>query len=90
MKIFLTILFSFLIISCDGPFPAQDKIGVPSDHTESKEGALHKPGYENPFSNKSDCSSPVCHQQNLQGGFVTEQNQVPPSCYQCHGVKWND
>lgn len=79
-----------ILLGCDGPFPAQDKIGVPSDHTDSKEGALHKPGSEHPFSNQSDCSSPICHQQNLRGGFVTEQNQVPPSCYQCHGKKWDN
>ncbi len=90
MQIFLILLFSFLAVSCDGPFPVQDKIGVPSDHTDNKGGALHKSGAEHPFSTQSDCSSPVCHQQNLRGGFVTEQNQVPPSCYQCHGKKWDD
>lgn len=90
MKIFFLLLYSLLIFGCDGFFPAQDKIGPPSDHTDIMGGAKHKSGSSKPFSAKSDCSSTVCHQQDLKGRFVTEENQVPPSCYQCHSKNWDD
>ena len=51
----------------------------PSDHTDSQDGFLHKPGKENPFSN--GCTA--CHGSDLMGGFA-------PSCFTCHGQEWDE
>lgn len=76
--------------SCDGPFPTQDKIGPPDDHTSKQGNAYHKPGYEHPFNSNSGCTD--CHQPDLRGGIaeVDGEERIAPSCYQCHGEKWDD
>lgn len=51
--------------------------GVPTGHTISKDGQMHKSGYSSPLS--SGCTS--CHGSTLQGGSG-------PSCYSCHGREW--
>ncbi len=50
---------------------------APADHTESQEGAMHKPGLKQP---KTNCSA--CHGADLNGG----KNGV--SCFECHKQKW--
>ncbi|MFH1268589.1 MAG: cytochrome c3 family protein, partial [Planctomycetota bacterium] len=48
--------------------------GPPADHTELKGGvAWHKPGYNEPDTNCTQCHGP-----NLDDGFA-------PSCFSCHG-----
>lgn len=76
------------ISSCDKP-------GVPSDHTIRQGTALHKPGLENPYRQESGCSATNCHHSDLRGGpaDVDEDGifeSIAPSCYQCHGQKWDD
>lgn len=57
--------------SCHGPGGQ----GLPEDHTILKGGfALHRAGYEDPYSN---CVA--CHGPNLDDGFAT-------SCLKCHGT----
>ena len=77
---------------CDGPFPTQSKIGPPADHTENEDGALHKSGSEEPFSESSGCSSDQCHHSDLRGGLAEVDGRVTvaPSCYQCHGEEWDE
>lgn len=50
----------------------------PAGHTTNKDGALHAEDKDRPFS--SHCTD--CHAPDLQGG-------LGPSCYLCHGQKWN-
>jgi len=53
--------------------------GLPPTHTNSEEGVLHADGNNTPYS--SGCTA--CHGSTLQGS-------VGPSCFACHGVKWNE
>ena len=78
--------------ACDGPFLAQNKAGVPDDHTVNRGGALHKSGLSRPFRESSGCSQADCHQSDLQGGpaRVDGRATVAPSCYQCHGKRWSN
>jgi cytochrome c553 len=50
----------------------------PPTHTRSEEGFRHSPGLESPIGN---CDS--CHGANLTG------TPLIPSCFTCHGAKWN-
>lgn len=86
------ILFCMLaMMACDGPFPSQSKDGVPPDHNDNKHGARHKGGAGDPF-DEGGCSDSDCHQADLRGGVVIYEGRktVTPSCYQCHGNKWED
>ena len=78
--------------ACDGPFLAQDKVGVPDDHTVNQGGASHKSGLNRPFRESSGCSQSDCHQSDLRGGpaKVDGRATIAPSCYQCHGKKWSN
>lgn len=74
-----------------------DKPLVPDDHTDPKGGAFHKSGAENPFETAGNCASATCHHADLRGGWALvpdppgfDIEHLAPSCYQCHGVKWND
>lgn len=67
----LALLAAALLAACGSDSEA------PADHTDSKEGTMHKPGSGQPFTN---CSG--CHGASLQGG------DEAPSCTRCHGVKW--
>ncbi len=96
---FIYCLFGLFIISavirCDLGFPAFSKDLRVSGHTKFKKGALHKEGYEEPFGEngheeEKGCSSDNCHQNDLKGGLTEITNLVAPSCYQCHGNKWED
>ncbi len=55
----------------------------PSNHTVLQERddcyALHRPGFEDPLEN--GCT--ICHGTDLTGNYG-------PSCFTCHGDKWND
>lgn len=89
--LFPLIFCCFLMIRCDGPFPSEPKTGVPGDHNDNEQGAMHKSGKDNPFGS-GDCSDSDCHQNDLRGGVVVYEGRttVTPSCYQCHGNKWED
>lgn len=54
-------------------------LAPPLDHTISKNGDMHKPGYGTPLAQTSDCT--VCHGLDLTGG-------IGPSCYSCHPRWW--
>lgn len=93
MKLSLIYLFvigficSIVFYSCDGPFPTASKPNVPSDHTSSYGGFLHKSVGRN--NNIDDCLT--CHSLDL-AGKVTLINGVSTwanSCYQCHGKLWD-
>ena len=77
---------------CDGIFPAQMKEGPPEDHTENQKGAFHKSGLNHPFRENSGCSANECHHSDLRGGLAEVDGRitVSPSCYQCHGERWDD
>lgn len=84
-------MFSLTHFSCDGPFPSESKSGLPGDHTDDQGGALHKGGKDDPRGD-GDCSDGDCHQPDLRGGVVEFEGRIviTPSCYQCHGEKWDD
>lgn len=88
-SVLLCLLASF---GCDGPFPTSTKVDAPDDHTENQGGAFHKAGLEEPETEQAGCSSSDCHQSDLRGGLalVDGVQFVTPSCYQCHGEKWDD
>jgi cytochrome c5 len=52
---------------------------APADHTVSRSGVSHAPGLNSP---QGTCT--VCHGADLTGGANGE-----PSCFSCHGRKWN-
>ncbi len=85
-------LVAALLSGCDGIFPPQQKIGPPADHTVSIKGVMHKPGYKHPYRAASGCSDASCHHDDLDGGVaeVNGKTTVAPSCFQCHGTKWED
>lgn len=69
---------------------------VPSDHTQSLDGALHPPGSEDPYLGGGNCTDYRCHHADLKGGWSMldlpdghRLQTYAPSCYQCHGVVWN-
>jgi hypothetical protein len=88
----ILILLAFLLWQCNGPFPSAQKQGLPGDHTVSIQGVFHKPGYMNPYREASGCSSGDCHQDDLDGGVAVVEGKttIAPSCFQCHGTKWQD
>lgn len=98
LLIYTLLFFSILILlNCDGPFIAEEKSGVPIDHTSNEDGFMHKPGMEYPFeynpkTGTMTCASADCHGENLRGGiaFADGKNNFAPSCYQCHNKKWKD
>lgn len=81
-----------VVVGCDGAFIAEDKVGIPADHTVNEDGAWHKPGYEHPFRVRSGCSASNCHHGDLRGGLAVVEGQTTsaPSCYQCHGREWDE
>ena len=93
LALLVLVLGGFLLNTggCDGPFPIEEKIGLPDDHTVSKKGALHKSGLGRPFTTDSGCSQSDCHHSDLKGGtaVVDGRTTVAPSCYQCHGKRWS-
>jgi cytochrome c553 len=75
---YLIILMSVLLFACASPTSSsKSKYNPPADHSISKEGVKHKPGFTTPLTN---CIS--CHGPNLRGG------KTDVSCYECHGKKW--
>ncbi|KAA3616039.1 MAG: hypothetical protein DWQ05_09790 [Calditrichaeota bacterium] len=88
----LLVLVSLLVMACDPPFMSAEKVGPPSDHKVKKGTAKHKSGLDEPFSVKAECSNAECHGPELKGDIaVTDRGLVKtPSCYQCHGEKWDD
>lgn len=95
MRVLRTILFFVLLIllsACDGPFLSAFKPTMPDDHTESISGVLHKPGYEYPYREGSDCADSDCHHDDLDGGvaYIDDEVTYAPSCFQCHETLWKD
>ena len=76
LTIILWLVLHLAIFSCSGE-DNYSRYDPPSDHTESKDGAMHKSGLQQPIINCVDC-----HGDNLEGGTSTV------SCYECHGKKW--
>jgi len=74
--ILLIFLLVVVIISCEKTDDLP-KYSPPSDHTISKDGAMHKSGLDRPLTN---CVS--CHGSDLTGGTTGV------SCYECHGKQW--
>ncbi len=76
MKISILFLLVILISSCakNNDIP---KYSPPSDHTTSKNGAMHKSGLNQPLTN---CVT--CHGSDLKGG------SSGVSCYECHRKQW--
>jgi len=63
-------------IACsDSTAPAD----APANHTVNMEGQWHAPGLQSP---EGACTT--CHGADLRGGMDGQ-----PSCYSCHGKKWN-
>ncbi|MGA2667773.1 MAG: hypothetical protein ABSF32_02520 [Ignavibacteria bacterium] len=85
LSIISLLLLSVLYLYCNGPFPSQTKSDVPSDHTISKNGVLHKPGETNP---QEECTE--CHGADLRGGVYNDNGVLKAcqSCYQCHSSLW--
>lgn len=83
---FLFISLITIITSCDFPFPEQDKVGIPDDHDRKQGIAFHKGGLDD----AEDCSD--CHGFDLKGDFTEVEGEYrqTPSCYQCHGKKWDE
>ena len=75
MKKTLVILMMFLMIlgGCK-----DDDDELPESHTVNKGGSMHAGGLYDPERN---CTS--CHGGSLTGG------DEAPSCYSCHGQKWD-
>ncbi len=69
------IFIMLIIVACENP--SASKYNPPSSHTISQDGALHKNGYSQPFTN---CTS--CHGDDLLGGTTGV------SCFECHSTKW--
>ena len=53
---------------------------------------MHKRGLDDPMTTESGCSASECHGEELTGGLgvVDDKLVSVPSCYQCHGKKWDD
>jgi len=88
IKSYIVILsLFFTLFACEFPFPEAEKPSVPSDHTDFQGGAAHKGGLKS----ANGCGDSECHQSDLKGGYVMHKGveKVTPSCYQCHGKKWD-
>jgi len=81
MKNYAAVKFSMILLAltlfsgCENE--NDPKYNPPADHTISKDGYLHKSGFEQPMAN---CVS--CHGSDLRGGTTGV------SCFECHGQKW--
>jgi len=86
------ILLALVLWQCNGAFPSAQKQNLPADHTTNISGVMHKPGYLNPYRESSGCSAANCHQDDLDGGLAVVEGDttIAPSCFQCHGTKWQD
>ncbi|MCA9755968.1 MAG: hypothetical protein KDA27_09215 [Candidatus Eisenbacteria bacterium] len=94
----LLLLLPYLLsigLGCSTPAESDPKDTVPSDHDVSYDGALHKPGGDDPYAPAAWCADPRCHHVDLEGGWSligpthdALEHDFAPSCYQCHGVLW--
>jgi hypothetical protein len=89
MKAIPVLLVAILLaVGCQDAVPTQAETTAPSDHTVYQSGVAHKAGLRTPFAASSGCSASSCHQSDLRGGDGI--TITAPSCYSCHGKKWND
>jgi hypothetical protein len=92
----LMLIVPLLSAGCGILEPSDPKPPVPYDHTESLDGAFHKPGASEPYEGRSSCYTYQCHHVNLQGGWSLVRYEAEgelretsaPSCYQCHALNW--
>jgi hypothetical protein len=88
--LFFTVILALLTAAwaCDGIFPTQTKVNLPSDHNSSYGGYMHK-GIRRGESG-SDCEE--CHGHDLRGQVYNYNGTlvVTQSCYQCHGNIWDE
>jgi len=77
MRPLVLMLWLGLMAGCsDGSTAPPD---APANHTVNKSGVWHSPGLTAP---EGVCTT--CHGADLRGG-----TEGQPSCYSCHGKKWN-
>ncbi len=86
--LYVIVLVIIGLVGCEF-YPSQSKDEVPSDHTEMKGYAYHKPGMFLPQTHCAECHSSNGNSE-LKGGISTEGNQTAFSCYQCHTDFWSD
>ena len=88
-------MYLSFFFGCNAMLPTETAKPVPPDHTDIRFTAAHKPGGRHPYSfDKVSgtylCASPLCHHLDLKGGigYYNGKNVITPSCYQCHGTRW--
>jgi cytochrome c553 len=75
VKVSMILLMLVLFIGCEKT--GDSRYNPPADHSISKDGYMHKSGFDQPLTN---CVS--CHGSDLNGGTTGV------SCFECHGTKW--
>ena len=73
----LGLTFTMLVVGCGNDDPAGPS-NAPASHTVNQDGVRHAPGLNDP---EQFCVS--CHGADLRGAAEA------PSCYECHGARWN-
>jgi len=81
------LILPVILFGCDGIFPTAPKSTLPSDHTTSFSGVLHKGGSRENM-NPDECGD--CHTTDLRGkvSIINGVSTWANSCYQCHGALW--
>jgi len=73
-RLILVLICFLALMGCK----AGEEEELPSNHTVNRGGAMHAPGL---FQAQENCTG--CHGSSLRGGSEA------PSCYSCHGKKWD-
>jgi hypothetical protein len=77
-RLILALGTALLLAACSGSDTTAPP-NTPASHTVNKDGHWHAPGLNQP---EGVCTQ--CHGADLRGGTAGQ-----PSCYSCHGKKWN-